>query len=501
MNLIQRLYQILKIIYLLQRSNLKFNKMFCMEKILKKFTYTVMAIAILFITLISFVCGGVGVTYAATSNSEVLADLRKDPDFDESAYPYVKDDYGLHVIQIAESSNKELFVYAYQPCHDTYDLKGTKISISYGYSLNGTDLSPKLYNLRLVSTSGTLDKYYVEDFTVPNDGDRYYNIVEIFRMINSEIDGEQDETNPKTDKAYPVGQQWRVYDVNDTKKYEMNTFKTKSFETVFGGCFYFSNGFKLNNLLGEFDQCNAWFYAFTSEEHIIEHIFNATLSYSITPTTETRRTTGTSIEKGDKVDNQSIKLDETDVMSYKGDGLNARKFEWNRIISAKDFISQAEEQKVAVSDEIKSKLLSYDDNGNLIDNNVWVFSYLETPFELYVYDSFTIKKYSDVSDVGLLQISFQDITGARYDVGVVNDLTNPDSFGDGYGSSKSLTEMFEEFWDKFVKIILTIVGVILLVLLLNFVPPVMGILKFIFKAIVFVICAPFKLLKSIFKKE
>ena len=160
---------------------------------------------------------------SAETSAEVLQDLRKDKDFNENDYPYVADDYGLYVFQIAESSNKELFVYAYQPCNDTYDLVGTKISISYGYSLNGAGLTPKLYNLKLVSTSGTLDKYYVQDFTVPNDGDRYYNIVEIFRMVHSDID-EVDETFPKTDIAYSVGQQWYACDLNNSKHYEMNTF-------------------------------------------------------------------------------------------------------------------------------------------------------------------------------------------------------------------------------------------------------------------------------------
>lgn len=162
--------------------------------------------------------GALGSTsVSAETAAEVLRDLRKDKNFDETAYPYVKDDYGLYVIQIAESSNKELFVYVYQPCNDTYDLKGTKISISYGYSLDGSGLKPQLYNLRLVSASGTLDKYYVDGFTVPNDGDRYYNIVEIFRKVHFDIDGKQDPTFPKTDIAYSVGQQWYVYDLNDSK--------------------------------------------------------------------------------------------------------------------------------------------------------------------------------------------------------------------------------------------------------------------------------------------
>lgn len=465
-----------------------------MEKTLKKFTYTVMAIAIMFILLISFVCGGVGVTYAATSSSEVLADLRKDPDFDESAYPYVKDDYGLYVIQIAESSNKELFVYAYQPCNDTYDLKGTKISISYGYSLNGTDLSPKLYNLRLVSTSGTLDKYYVEDFTVPNDGDRYYNIVEIFRMINTEIDGEQDPTNPKTDKAYPVGQQWYVCDLNDSKHYEMNTFNTLSVNTVLTSHLTFSDGLTLNDLLHTNTPTDCWFYCFNQEDYVIEHIYEADLNYSVCRV-ETRYNTLTGIvsfvNTFDEKENLTVALSKDDIMSYSGVGLFSKSYHWNRILSSSAFIEMAEDQGVTFIESDRQNILS----------SQWVFTFLETNrTKTALSSSSFFEEYYNVYDVGLLRLYFQDISGNYYDLGVVNDLTDPDDNSSGFGSL-DFTKTFEDFWDMFVKIILSIAGVIILLLLLNFVTPVLGILKFVFKAVVYVISAPFKLLKSIFKKE
>ena len=47
--------------------------------------------------------------------SEVLDDLKKDASFQESNYPERPTDYSLNIIQIAESVNKELFVYVYQP--------------------------------------------------------------------------------------------------------------------------------------------------------------------------------------------------------------------------------------------------------------------------------------------------------------------------------------------------------------------------------------------------
>lgn len=467
-----------------------------MEKILKKFTYTVMAIAILFISLISFVCGGVGVTYAATSTSEVLADLRKDPDFDESAYPYVKDDYGLYVIQIAESSNKELFVYAYQPCNDTYDLKGTKISISYGYSVDGSGLTPHLYNLQLVSTDGTLDKYYVEGFTVPNDGDRYYNIVEIFRMINTEIDGEQDPTNPKTDKAYPVGQQWYVCDLNDNKHYEMNTFNTMFVETVLSSYITLQNGLDWGSFVGINGMCDCWIFCFNAEEYDIKHVFDADLIFSYRKVKD-NYFDGIghqySYDEDDKYKNNIVTLKDIDTFSFSGSGLFANNFEWNRIMSSKKFISNAENQSVRFSDSVREKILS----------SQWVFSYYETERVISkpgVHVEHYTANYTDVYEVGLLRLHFQDFSGNYYDLGVVNDLTNPSDISAGVGVD-ALTEAFEKFWDMFVKIILALVGIALIALLFNFIGPVKVVLQYIFKAIGFVICAPFKLLKSIFKKD
>ncbi|MDE6441651.1 MAG: hypothetical protein K2L12_02735, partial [Clostridia bacterium] len=436
---------------------------------------------------------GVKVASAETS-AEVLQDLRKDKDFNENDYPYVSDDYSLQVIQIAESSNKELFVYAYQPCHDTYDLVGTKISISYGYSLNGAGLTPKLYNLRLVSTSGTLDKYYVDGFTVPNDGDRYYNIVEIFRMVHSDID-ESDEEFPKTDIAYSVGQQWYVCDLNGSKHYEMNTFNTLYVDTVFNGNFTFEDGLTWSDLIKTDKPTDCWFYCFSVEEYVIKHIYDADLNYSIRDVRDTYGYGDHTLTYSNERVNQVITLKDSDVMSYSGPGLGAKDFKWNRILSSEKFIETALKQGVKISDIQREK----------IKESQWVFTYLETDRTEDKYGSSMtggvhhIDNYSDVYDVGLLRLHFQDISGNYYDLGVVNDLTDPDNIADGVGAA-DLAQAFKDFWDMFVKIILTIIFLIFLVLVLQFVPGVKRFFKFIRNAIKTVISAPFKLLKSIFKK-
>ena len=420
---------------------------------------------------------------SAETSAEVLQDLRKDKDFNESDYPYVADDYGLHIIQIAESSNRELFVYAYQPCNDTLDLVGTKISISYGYSLNGSGLTPKLYNLRLISTSGTLDKYYVQDFTVPNDGDRYYNIVEIFRIFNSDID-ESDEEFPKTDIAYSVGQQWYVCDLNKSKHYEMNTFDTLYLDTVFNGSLKVSKGFTFGTALAIPESCDIWFYCFNQEDYVIKHIYDADLTYSMDYIQKgidwgfSQEVSTTNI-----CTNEVLTLKDTDTMTYKGNGIGAREFNWKRIMKSSDFVSTILNQKVSVDEDLKAKILS----------SQWVFTYKETSYGKALTNG--AEKYYNVYDVGLLRLHFQDTSGKYYDLGVVNDLTDPDNVPDGVSGID-----FEEFWNTFVKAITLIIGVVLFILLINLVPPVKAVLKFIFNSIKTVILAPFKLLKSIFKK-
>ena len=76
--------------------------------------------------------------------SEVLDDLKKDSSFHASNYPENKTDYSLNVIQIAESVNKELFVYVYQPSGQNKKLTASSINISL--TIND---SIRFYNYKL----------------------------------------------------------------------------------------------------------------------------------------------------------------------------------------------------------------------------------------------------------------------------------------------------------------------------------------------------------------
>ena len=429
--------------------------------------------------------------YAATDETTVLRELQSDPDFDPAAYPDNPEDYSLQVIQLAEDKDKELYIYVYQPAHNSIDLLGTKVSISYGYSVDGAGLEPQVYDLELASTSGVFDKYHVKGFTPSKDGDRYYNIVSIYREYNSVIDS-SDETFPTTDIAYSVGQQWYVCDLNGSRHYEMNTFNTMHVDTVFSGNLIFEDGIKWGEFLGMDEMCDSWLYCFNAEDYQIKYIFDADLNYSIRHVKEYRSNASgqSSYTYSDERPNQVITLYDSDVMTYNGGGLFSRTFEWNRIMSSKDFLQRVDELNAPITQEQRTK----------IESSQWVFSYLETARTDTDYSSGDAYSYEDVYDVGLLRLHFQDFSGAYYDLGVVNSLTDPDNIADGIGHADIITA-FEDFWENFILVVGLIIGLILLLVLFNFIAPISTLLNYLIKAIAYVISLPFRLIKWVFKKD
>lgn len=89
--------------------------------------------------------------------SNVLADLQKDKDFTSEDYPKNATDYSLQVIQIAESTNGELFIYVYSPCANVKPLIANEINMSLSESVDDT----KLYSISLLNKNGVFGKYLV----------------------------------------------------------------------------------------------------------------------------------------------------------------------------------------------------------------------------------------------------------------------------------------------------------------------------------------------------
>lgn len=428
------------------------------------------------------------------NNVAVMEDLYEDKTFNKDDYPSVDNDYALYVMQIGESDKKELFIYAYQPSHYAIDLVGSSISISYGFSKDGKDLHPQSYDLELISTNGVFDKYYVKDFEIPNDGNRFYNIVSISRKFNSVIDTSVD-MGETTEIAYSVGQQWCCYDINNSVKYEMVTFETVEIEITLPDSMYFASGLKWGNFVGAFDSCDAWYIAFNCEEYVIKHIYDADITFDKQAVTENWTAfVGTEYTKG-KIERIPMRLTDEDVCTINNGGLFAKTYNWNRIQTASDFISTCKENKGDGADEVIQKL----------ENSQWVFSFTETERTFLSYDGGYTKTYSEVSNVGILRLHFLDNSGKQYDLGVVSDKVTADNeYGWGFSGVKDIKEILQDFGDffqKFLTIALLIVLLVALCFASSIITPIAKLFKFIFKAIVYVLSLPIRLIKWTFNKK
>ena len=110
------------------------------------------------------------------------------------------------MIQIAESEDKELFIYTYQPCARMNVLTATKVNMAAAKKVD----SMKMYDLTLLSSEGVFCKYKVNDFTVLDKDVRYYNISSIYRNYIEGIDTDAvaDSDNNVVGKSFAVGQVW-----------------------------------------------------------------------------------------------------------------------------------------------------------------------------------------------------------------------------------------------------------------------------------------------------
>ena len=131
-----------------------------------------------------------------------MEDLSQDTTFNAEEYVVNETDYSLQLITIAESNEKELFVYVYQPSASYGNLKANKISISQDFHTK----SFKIYDLMLINNQGTLYKYMVKNFVVSNNSVRYYEISELFREFNSDYDASVDN-NIIVNIPFAVGKQ------------------------------------------------------------------------------------------------------------------------------------------------------------------------------------------------------------------------------------------------------------------------------------------------------
>lgn len=469
---------------------------------LHKRFFAVLAVMLLILPL--FMTGATGVTaFAAESTySSVITDLSKDENFSADKYPASSSNTSLQVIQIAESTDRELLIYTYQPNAIAYGHKATTLRLSTSYE-GGTWTD---YPLTLLGSSGTLAKYRLNDFKLSEKNTRFYNIATIHREYINGVDGNSTER----EIGVEVAQCWTVstvngeilYSMEDTETIEITGYKVGTVRYADGHGWV--NGYAVDN----------HFIAFSTDWDI-QQLLEADVSYEY------------AVKKNGVWGSTTANPDRTQVtLTYEDKGgtagghtWNSQKREWNLIQSAKEFADTCE----PLSEEAAKDVRKYQ----------WVLCFAQTSFADYTGGTFgwvnwvgsllganNTSSCTVVSGVTILRLKFVS-DGEVYNLGAVSNKSGAaeDSGSDykGFWSTvgDKIKNFFVNLWNDIVSgfkklpwwawvLIAVAVVAIGLPLLCYFVPLVgkylLIALQGICKALLWLIMLPVRFVKWIAKK-
>ena len=410
--------------------------------------------------------------------SGVLDDLKKDASFQESNYPERPTDYSLNIIQIAESVNKELFVYVFQPSAARKNITASSINIST--TINDA-ISFMNYKLDLLNSSGVFYKYKVRDFVVKDEPTRYYAITSIYRPFDESIDAGTGNDNTITEVNYAVNKQYCFGTINGNPYVNCVDIETIVVTDKFVGFVRYMDGFKL--YVGA---CDSHFVAFNTDkpmDKLLEaDVYYTTQAYS----SAWVMFAGTREEFGAKSDNYAY-LKYTDKVEHNGGGLFAGTYTWERIQTVEDFIANENRDNIyhgAIIDVKYSTKLT-DAAMQELQGKRWVLRFAETDYTFWTGDSAYGTFATIVGDVTILRLKFET-DGITYNLGVIDNKQTG-------GKEPSNETEIEVTLNKRGK---TLLWLLLLILLIVLLAPV---LPYVLRAIVWLISLPFKAIAAIVK--
>lgn len=440
-------------------------------------------IAVLIVTLCVFLTGAQSFSaVAAESENEktasgVLEDLSKDASFNAENYPSAARDYSLQIIQLAESTDKELFVYVYQPSGD----KVRASSINISTTIND-EISFFNYPLELLNFEGTLFKYKVTNFEVKKDPVRYYAISSIYRPFDAGIGDEKSSNNTINEVNYAVNRQYCFGEINGKPYVSCVDIETIVITDKFVGFVRYKDGFKL--YVGA---CDSHFVAFNTDKPI-DKLLEADVYYTSQPYSWLFAIgVGQNETFGEKKDNYAY-LKYTDKVEHTGDGFFAGTYKWDRIQTVDDFINGENRENVyhgAVLDvKVSSKLT--DEALNELKGKKWVLRFVETNYTLSSgANGSTSTKSTLIGNVTILRLKFET-DGITYNLGVIDNKQT------GSTEPSNSTDIKVEPNATGKGILYLILFVLLLVILAPLLPYVLNV-------IIFMVSLPIKLVSEIVK--
>ena len=409
--------------------------------------------------------------------SGVLEDLSKDDSFNAANYPSAAKNYSLQIIQLAESADKELFVYVYQPSGDK--VKASSINIS---TTINDDISFFNYSLELLNYNNTLFKYKVTGFEVKKDPVRYYAISSIYRPFDVSLGDKKSGNNTINEVNYAVNRQYCFGEINGKPYVSCVDIETIVVTDKFVGFVRYKDGFKL--YVGA---CDSHFVAFNTDKPIDKlleaDVYYTSQSYSWLFALGV----GQNETFGEKKDNYAY-LKYTDKVEHTGDGFFAGTYKWDRIQTVDDFINGENREDVyhgAVLDvKVSSKLT--DEALNELKDKKWVLRFVETSYTLSSgANGSTSTKSTLIGNVTILRLKFET-DGITYNLGVIDNKQT----GSTEPSNSTDIKVEPNATGK------GILYLILFVLLLVMFAPL---LPYVLNAVIFIVSLPIKLVSEIVK--
>ena len=367
-----------------------------------------------------------------TKYTGVLEDLSQDSSFTLDNYPTVNGDYSLQVIQIAESNEKELFVYVYQPSSYISDLRATSINISTGINENIKYVN---YTLDYIDSYNTIYKYKVNDLVVKDDALRYYDITSIYRNWSSVLDGETGNDNEVEEVPYTVSKLFTASTVEGEVSYTCVESETVEITNKYVDHVRYLHGFWLY-----YDSCDSHYVAFYTD-YKIDKLMEVDLTYIADTGSESPATGKWTSDKVETI-TKTIYADEE--VSSDMTGPFGHTYTWNRIESVSEFI-----EKEDLKDDTKKNL----------ENMQWVLRFAETDYKEYngMYNPHI--DMTKISEVTILRLKFET-NGLVYNLGVVdNKQTGDDIPGNNQNS------WFENLIKFIVGIVVTIAIIAIIAIL------------------------------------
>ena len=439
-------------------------------------------IAVLIVTLCVFLTGAQSFSAVAAEENKtasgVIEDLSKDASFNAANYPSNAKDYSLSVMQLAESTDKELFVYVYQPSGD----KVRASSINISTTIND-EISFFNYPLELLNFEGTLFKYKVTNFEIKKDPVRYYAISSIYRPFDASIGDKKSGNNTINEVNYAVNRQYCFGEINGKPYVSCVDIETIVITDKFVGFVRYKDGFKL--YVGA---CDSHFVAFNTDKPI-DKLLEADVYYTTQEYSSSwAALVGEKETFGDKADKYAY-LKYADKVEHAGGGWFAGTYKWDRIQTIDDFIKGENRENIyhgAVLDvKISSKLT--DEALTELKGKKWVLRFAETNYSLssnYATGA-TFESYTLVGDVTILRLKFET-DGITYNLGVIDNKQT------GSAEPSNSTDIKVEPNATGKGIIYLILFVLLLVLLAPLLP-------YVLNAIILIVSLPVKLISEIIK--